>query len=999
MDNFDKIIANISNNYDVIKLLKRNERGTVSIVREKETGKRFVFRKFYGKGEVYKKLINVSCKNLPEIIKTEESEEATAVIEEYIFGDTLFDVLRGETLSKKETIEIAVQICEALEILHKIGAVHRDVKPENIIIRGNEAVLIDFDAARIVDSDKSTDTQILGTTGYASPEQYGLSQTDARSDIYSLGVVINVMLTGEHPSRKLVEGTIGEIVQKCTMINPDMRYQSAEELKRALVEAEKPKKNIKKSIAAAFLATVLVLGIAAGFSYFKKPSDTDKDIIAEGFCGAEGDGTNLEWKIDSDYVLTISGTGRMADYDTLGTEELVCPWKDYKDVLLGLVIEEGVESIGTDAFRFMNISEDELVLPKSLVEIGAMAFCKNNFSGELVLPEGLEIIKDNAFQAAGDFTFAFVPSTVEKIFDTPFRYCGLEEIIVAEDNPFYCSYDGALFTHDMKEIIQFPENVFGTYNLPESVEIIGDGAFEMSSLNEIIIDGNIKRIDGVAFQFYPGKVIFNGKVEEIKDCAFNMENGRTKVYFFGGAPKKVSEKMSSKWYSFVGNVDIFYLKGTSGWEKDSDGLWNGYTVFEFEPEKSVDYIEINDIGPARGDSMKFVPDFYDYWKPEEIITENIKIAAPGNLEKYINYKFSEDVLTFTIGKIPEEEWEKAVDELSPEENLIFLSIIVEAPNKDVVGLFKHNGNGPTYSNLKRQEQSGAEIEYCDFDPSYDRDWTGFEMAAVIREEGKITVAPIERESVFYAIFYWKTENGEIIRQILPYEIKIGNDFEAVLLENNNYHKNDNEASADSEWLDVYWEPVSDPKRAVLRTLYYGREEREASFFEENGLSVKVFEKPGLIDVSLFDRTKIEPELVANSDVFLLPPDAKDRKNGESISDWIERVYEETEYVGFKLNAGGISYVEDIYEEAKTENDIINAGYFYPVNDKNTCCLNFLVMDSVDMNSETLWYTIDYEGVSFMIIDWYTENPEENPNAKPKKREYITVDYESFSILR
>ena len=183
MDNFDKIIANISNNYDVIKLLKKNERGTVSIVREKETGKRFVFRKFYGKGEVYKKLINVSCKNLPEIIKTEESAEATAVIEEYIYGDTLFEVLRGETLSKKETIEIAVQICEALEILHKIGAVHRDVKPENIIIRGNEAVLIDFDAARIVDSDKSTDTQILGTTGYASPEQYGLSQTDARSDI------------------------------------------------------------------------------------------------------------------------------------------------------------------------------------------------------------------------------------------------------------------------------------------------------------------------------------------------------------------------------------------------------------------------------------------------------------------------------------------------------------------------------------------------------------------------------------------------------------------------------------------------------------------------------------------------------------------------------------------------------------------------------------------------------------------------------------------------
>jgi len=65
----------------------------------------------------------------------------------------------------------------------------------------------------------------LGTTGYAAPEQYGMSQTDARTDIYALGVVINVMLTGEHPSRCLAKGHMGRVVRRCTMMNPRQRYR------------------------------------------------------------------------------------------------------------------------------------------------------------------------------------------------------------------------------------------------------------------------------------------------------------------------------------------------------------------------------------------------------------------------------------------------------------------------------------------------------------------------------------------------------------------------------------------------------------------------------------------------------------------------------------------------------------------------------------------------------------------------------------------------------
>lgn len=110
--------------------------------------------------------------------------------------------------------------------LWHMSIVHRDVKPDNVIIRGTEAVLIDFDASRIYKNENREDTQILGTTGFAAPEQYGLSQSDGRADIYALGVLLNIMLTGEHPSRKLASGRMGRIVQRCTMVNPEKRYKN-----------------------------------------------------------------------------------------------------------------------------------------------------------------------------------------------------------------------------------------------------------------------------------------------------------------------------------------------------------------------------------------------------------------------------------------------------------------------------------------------------------------------------------------------------------------------------------------------------------------------------------------------------------------------------------------------------------------------------------------------------------------------------------------------------
>ena len=127
-----------------------------------------------------------------------------------------------------------IQLCRALWVLHSMGAVHRDVKPENVILRGADAVLIDFDAARLHKPEQEADTQILGTVGFAAPEQYGLSQSDQRTDIYSLGILMNVMLTGEHPSRALAKGHLGQVVERCTQVNPKKRYQNVLGLMQAL---------------------------------------------------------------------------------------------------------------------------------------------------------------------------------------------------------------------------------------------------------------------------------------------------------------------------------------------------------------------------------------------------------------------------------------------------------------------------------------------------------------------------------------------------------------------------------------------------------------------------------------------------------------------------------------------------------------------------------------------------------------------------------------------
>ena len=231
---YDELLRAMEQYFDEVKVLKRGARGTVTLVRHRQTGQRYVFRRFDGAADVYRRLLTVSSSYLPRVEEVAESHGRVAALEEYVQGDTLLYLLEGGLLDWPEARKVARDLCAALWVLHSMGAVHRDVKESNVILRGGEAVLVDFDASRIMKPELRSDTVILGTTGYAAPEQFGLSQTDGRADIYSLGVLLNVMLTGQHPSAKLAPGHAGRVVQRCTMTNPDRRYRTVRELREAL---------------------------------------------------------------------------------------------------------------------------------------------------------------------------------------------------------------------------------------------------------------------------------------------------------------------------------------------------------------------------------------------------------------------------------------------------------------------------------------------------------------------------------------------------------------------------------------------------------------------------------------------------------------------------------------------------------------------------------------------------------------------------------------------
>lgn len=230
----DTYTNNLLLNYSLVAVLSEKNDCKVLRLRNKTTGQDMVLRSFPNHLDAYEVLCGIQCDNLPDIYDAIDMEDGQIVLEEYIDGITVAQVMETGKYRPWGAKKVLSEICNALSVLHSRNIVHRDIKPENVMIeKTGRVVLIDFNASR-KENHAGKDTVIMGTVGYASPEQLGISQSDARTDIYAAGVLLNVMLTGKHPTEAFARGRTGRIVRKCTALNPDDRYQSAEKLAHAL---------------------------------------------------------------------------------------------------------------------------------------------------------------------------------------------------------------------------------------------------------------------------------------------------------------------------------------------------------------------------------------------------------------------------------------------------------------------------------------------------------------------------------------------------------------------------------------------------------------------------------------------------------------------------------------------------------------------------------------------------------------------------------------------
>jgi hypothetical protein len=182
---------------------------------------------------------------LPRVRELYRLPDALVAVYDYVEGPTLRELVRERgPLAPGHAVALARQLCQALAPLHAAGVVHRDVAPGNVVVAADGAHLIDLGIARMRVDGASHDTTRLGTWGFAAPEQYGFAQTDARSDVFSLGRVLAYALTAADPQdasfdsvaqeSPLVPPTLREVIKKATGFEPSARYQSVDELERAL---------------------------------------------------------------------------------------------------------------------------------------------------------------------------------------------------------------------------------------------------------------------------------------------------------------------------------------------------------------------------------------------------------------------------------------------------------------------------------------------------------------------------------------------------------------------------------------------------------------------------------------------------------------------------------------------------------------------------------------------------------------------------------------------
>lgn len=303
-------------------------------------------------------------------------------------------------------------------------------------------------------------------------------------------------------------------------------------------------------------------------------------VVGSGTCGE-----NLTWELTSDGVLTISGTGEMANFTSANV-----PWYYNRKDIVSVVLENGVTSIGEYSFYHCE-NMDNIELPSGLASIGEEAFAGCSSLSSIDMPDTVTQIGYQAFSGCTGLTVIEIPLGVTKIDINVFNNCdnlselfihagitnieagafrrvpNLTSITVSEDNPSYVSEDGILFSKDKKRLIMYPDGKVGDYyQIPDGVTTISNGAFFSTKLKKIVIPEGVTRI---------GIYTFGGKLESIelpdslteiaRDAFWNCRKLKSIVI-----PDNVSEIGENAFYNCT---NLSSIKLPSGITEISDSLF------------------------------------------------------------------------------------------------------------------------------------------------------------------------------------------------------------------------------------------------------------------------------------------------------------------------------------------------------------------------------------------------------------------------------------------
>lgn len=237
----------IDDSYQVVETLARGPSGHTELVMHGEVGP-FVRKRIpsaLANRAAWGVAMGVEYSRVPAVMAMHELPDELVVVSEYVKGESLESRLARGLLSAGEAVRIATEVCEAVSALHDVHVIHRDITPGNVILSSDGAHLIDLGIARlstqtpVEGASDIRDTTALGTYGFAAPEQYGFASTDERSDVYSVGKLLQFMLTGSADGnlddRKDAPARLVRVVHTATQFEPSKRFATAEALESALM--------------------------------------------------------------------------------------------------------------------------------------------------------------------------------------------------------------------------------------------------------------------------------------------------------------------------------------------------------------------------------------------------------------------------------------------------------------------------------------------------------------------------------------------------------------------------------------------------------------------------------------------------------------------------------------------------------------------------------------------------------------------------------------------